>query len=96
MAGAFHARYRTDQPSPSSITCTVGATRSGVNRGGMADQAEDAGAELSGRADADVDDGVVVPPAVGVAVPAVGGNLGLPAKKGGGGAPALEDADAVG
>lgn len=93
MAGAFHARYRTDQPSPSSINCTVGATRSGVNRGGMADQAEDAGAELSGMAD-DVD-GVVVPPAVGVvAVPAVGGSFGLPAKKGGGGADV--DVDAVG
>lgn len=56
----------------------------------MADQAEDAGAELSGMADDD-DDGVV-PAAVGVvAVPAVGGSFGLPAKKGGG-----ADVDAVG
>ena len=94
MAGAFQARYRTDQPSPSSINCTVGATRSGVNRGGIADQAEDAGAELSGIAD---NDGVVVPPAVGVvAVPAGGGNFGLPAKKGGGGGGGGAPADAVG
>lgn len=58
----------------------------------MADQAEDAGAELSGMADDDDVDGVVVPAAVGVvAVPAAGGSFGLPAKKGGG-----ADVDAVG
>lgn len=77
MAGAFHARYRTDQPSPSSISCTVGATRSGVQRGGIADHAEAAGAELSGNPEAAVG-------GVGVGAPE-GYSLGLALPNGGGG-----------